>query len=717
MKKLLKILAVVLVLAAAGGGGFYAWLKLRGGSDTVAYNKDGTYVEEEIVKDVLINASNVELRNKSVEGTITIRSDGAHDILLRNVAVDGDIVIEKAKQEYTLILSNVSCRNIKIDSEVPVNVKVADSSAIQKISTNASITVTELLDARSQGAQELEVTSEGNVNVTLHSAGLDSATMSAPSAMIIDGQSMVEVLTINYDSSITNDGEIGLLNANANTTYLREPKQIAVKEGVVVMSNDDIKEAANTTTTTTTRRTSATTTTTTPVTTTTTKTTTKKTTKATTPKPTTKVTTTTQSSLPLIVAEDLTVTVGDKVNLLQGVSCTDKEDGTIRLTNNHIKSNDLNMSQPGVYTVIYEVSDKDGNRATKTRKITVKEDTSRLNAPTNVRYSFDKEGAMRLVWDAVGGAYDYTVYINNKAVIDSTTNTSAYIENYINLSKPNNISVVAFPSPTSTLKESVGSTLTYTYPGGNVVVPDQIHAGVSTSVDFEFEPLHVSTRAVNRVRVTLEKYVNREYVPVSGYRMTSNRLTDSEGQVMISNYARGSMTLNPVFKTAGSYRLTLELVNDDNLDLKIVKLIDVYNFDGTINSNEGELEIDDFTGEYRRYSSWDISLAFTMPYDLDLEDASNDISIAFYYSVNGEGDNLIYEFNRNELGYRRKTIYANTTQRVTISNKTSEIHGTSFDDYLYETMTEEDSVSVYAIIKIVENDQEKEYTTREIRFN
>lgn len=711
MKKIIKILAIVLVLAIVAGGGFYAWLRIKGGNDTVAYNKDGTYAEEEIVKDVLINASNVELRNKSVKGTLTIRSDGTHDILLRNVAVDGDIVIEDAKQEYTLVLSNVSCRNIRIDTDVPVNLKATDSTLVQKIVTNSSIDLSESLNPRSEGIKSLEAGNELPLTISLSGTGLDSAIINAPADIIIDNTSMIEVLTTNGETSISNEGEIGLLNANANTSYLKEPSNISIKEGVSVMSAEDIKNAANTTTTSTTRRTSATTTTTT--TTTTSKTTT---TKKTTAKTTPKATTTTQKGVPVIVAEDMEVLVGTKVNILQGVTCSDKEDGTIRITASHIKSNNLDVSQPGVYSIVYEVSDSDGNTTTKTRKITVKEDTSRLSAPTNLRYSFDSEGAMRLVWDAVGGAYDYTVYVNNKA-IKTMTSTSMYIEDYINVSKANTLSVIAFPSPTSTLKESVPASLDYTYPGGNILIPEHIYAGVSTNFAFEFEPLYVSTKAVNKVRVTLEKYVNREYVPVSGYRITNNHTTDANGQTTISNYARGSMILTPTFKSAGSYRITLELLNSDNLDLKIVELFDVYNSDGTINTSDGDLEIEEFTADYRRYSSWDIKLSFTLPFDLDLSDANNDISIAFYYHVNNGADSLIYNFNRNELGYRRKTIYANALQNLSISNRTDEIHGTSFDDYLYEEMTDEDSVVVYAIITIKENGQIKEYTTREVRFN
>lgn len=724
MKKILKILIPVLVVAVLGVGGFFVYLRMNGGSDTMAYNDNGTYSEEEILHDVLINASNVELRNKSVTGTITIRSDGAHDILLRNVAVDGDIVVEEAQQEYTLVLSNVSARNVRITSEVPVNVKVTDSTVVQRVISNNSITITELLDPRSNGVSSLEVTSENPINVNLTKTGLDSAIIDAPTSMLVDSSSMIETLVTNLDTTITNEGTIGLLNANANTTYLKEPSSVAIKDGVLVMSVDDIKEAASTTTTTTvaTRRTSATTTVEeTPTTTTTTTTTTKATTTKTTAATTTKVTTTTQSSVPQIVAEDLEVIVGSKVNILQGVTCTDKEDGTIRITASHVKSNDLNISQPGVYTVVYEVTDKDGHTVTKSREIVVLEDTSRLSSPTNVRYSYDSEGDMRLVWDPVGGAYDYTVTVNNKAVVSSTTATQAYIEDYINLSKENTISVIAFPSPTSTLKESVPASVSYTYTGGNILFPNTVYAGVSTTMDFEFEPLYVSTKAVNKVLITIERYQNREYVPVSGYRVASNKITDSNGQVTISNYARGCETLTPVFKVAGSYRITMELVNKDNLDLKMEKLIDVYNSDGSINSGNTELEFDSFTGNFNRYKDWDINLSFTLGNDLDISDAKNDISIAFYYRLNDGSDQLIYNFNRNELGYRNKTIYANTTQKISLSERTDEIKETTFDDVLYAIYTEEehedDDVVIYALITITENDQEKKYQSREVRFN
>ena len=139
MKKILKILVPILIVLAVGIGGFFGYSyyrSIKGDSKTVVYNDNGTYADEEVLNDVIINSSSIELRNKTIEGTLTIKSAGSHDILLRNVAVGGDIIIEGAEQEYTVILSNVSCRNVKINCDVPVNIKVMDSTVLSNINTD-----------------------------------------------------------------------------------------------------------------------------------------------------------------------------------------------------------------------------------------------------------------------------------------------------------------------------------------------------------------------------------------------------------------------------------------------------------------------------------------------------------------------------------------------------------------------------------------------------
>ena len=79
-----------------------------------------------------------------------------------------------------------------------------------------------------------------------------------------------------------------------------------------------------------------------------------------------------ENEKPVIEANDKSVTLGKEVNLLDGVKATDKEDGD--LTNKvSIQSNNVNFNEIGEYKVIYEVSDKHGQKTTKEIKVSVKE--------------------------------------------------------------------------------------------------------------------------------------------------------------------------------------------------------------------------------------------------------------------------------------------------------------------------------------------------------
>ena len=75
--------------------------------------------------------------------------------------------------------------------------------------------------------------------------------------------------------------------------------------------------------------------------------------------------------IPTIDVTDRVLTVGDIFNPLEGVTANDHEDGEIILTEANIVSNNVDMSQAGVYQVTYKVTDSKGASATKTITITV----------------------------------------------------------------------------------------------------------------------------------------------------------------------------------------------------------------------------------------------------------------------------------------------------------------------------------------------------------
>ncbi|MBC1458635.1 DUF5011 domain-containing protein [Listeria newyorkensis] len=73
---------------------------------------------------------------------------------------------------------------------------------------------------------------------------------------------------------------------------------------------------------------------------------------------------------PVITANDQTIKVGDTFNPLTGVTATDKEDGNLT-SDIKVVTNTVDTTKAGVYSVEYSVTDSDGNKTTKTIKVTV----------------------------------------------------------------------------------------------------------------------------------------------------------------------------------------------------------------------------------------------------------------------------------------------------------------------------------------------------------
>lgn len=84
--------------------------------------------------------------------------------------------------------------------------------------------------------------------------------------------------------------------------------------------------------------------------------------------------------IPVITAEDKTLTVGDSFDVMAGVTALDKEDGD--LTDKiEVINNTVDTSKAGTYTVTYKVTDSNGASVTKAITITVK-DKDKEEQPT-----------------------------------------------------------------------------------------------------------------------------------------------------------------------------------------------------------------------------------------------------------------------------------------------------------------------------------------------
>ena len=78
------------------------------------------------------------------------------------------------------------------------------------------------------------------------------------------------------------------------------------------------------------------------------------------------------NSIPVINAEDKTLTVGDEFNPLDIITAEDKEDGDITKDIKVVKNN-VDVNTPGTYEVTYEITDSQGAKANKTITIKIKD--------------------------------------------------------------------------------------------------------------------------------------------------------------------------------------------------------------------------------------------------------------------------------------------------------------------------------------------------------
>lgn len=95
------------------------------------------------------------------------------------------------------------------------------------------------------------------------------------------------------------------------------------------------------------------------------------------------------NEVPVIHAEDKTLTVGDEFDPLADVTATDKEDGLIALTKDNVIKNEVDTTKAGIYEVIYKVTDSQGASITKTITVTVNPKMENLNE-VPVIYAEDK---------------------------------------------------------------------------------------------------------------------------------------------------------------------------------------------------------------------------------------------------------------------------------------------------------------------------------------
>ena len=116
---------------------------------------------------------------------------------------------------------------------------------------------------------------------------------------------------------------------------------------------------------------------------------------------------------PEISAKDVVLKVDDVFNAMSGVSASDKEDGDIT-SKIKVAENTVNTSKAGIYKVVYEVIDSDGNTVRKEIKVTV-----RLNKVSNVKSVSNSYNSNKITWSKLKDVDGYEIY-------RSTSKTGTY---------------------------------------------------------------------------------------------------------------------------------------------------------------------------------------------------------------------------------------------------------------------------------------------------
>lgn len=719
MKKWL-IRIVIGLLAVGAGAAAYIYYQSIERPEVIKI--DGIYDEQGTYGSLVIEASNVSLENKEVSGSLTIASDGGHDIFLRNVDVEGDIIIRNAMEEYTLYLDDVSARKIKIDSEHPIHIELLSASAIKDVETNQDITITSDPVDGQASLKNVTVNDKANAQIMLKGTGLNTMILNTTANVITDASSMIDNLIVNKAATVVNEGDIGLLSANANVSYYKKPANIAASDKAVVKDINEVTTKVTTTrattqaTTTTNRRGSTTA----PTTTANSQSSTSKkvTTKATLNSTNTTTTIKPANTPPVIAGEDIVIMAGAKFNPLQGMSVTDAEDGRGKLTESHIVANDVIATQAGYYTITYRYTDKGGLTTTFTRQVTVNQDPKKMVAPKNLRYNYDNEGALQFAWDLVPGAYDYNVYVNGALIESGVRRNYTYVEDYVNVNQPNELAVVAYASPAVNLEPSVAASIKYNADKGYVNMPSLIYADSTkaTSIFFRFNDLYVNTRPINKVKIKVERYINRQYVPVSDLKLAYNKRTDENGETTLYDHPRSGTSLEAYFTQQGSYRMTFTLLDTKGINQTLEHKFDVLNIHGDMEQVYSEPVVSDFYVTYyggSNYSrtDWSAYLVFYLPMDINTRYPEDDIKVTFYYHTAQVAEAKIVEFTAADMRLSRKEINANEIIRVILTKGDSE----AFDTFMNDNFDK--PVNISAKITVTDNGKAFTTATRKIRLS
>ncbi|MFC0490752.1 immunoglobulin-like domain-containing protein, partial [Listeria grayi] len=221
------------------------------------------------------------------------------------------------------------------------------------------------------------------------------------------------------------------------------------------------------------------------------------------------------NSQPTIYANDVVLKVGDTFDPLSGVSAMDEEDGDLT-SKILVTANTVNTAKAGTYAVIYEVTDSDGNTATKIISVIVKAKSQPIINANDVILK-------------VGDSFNPLSGVTAMDAEDGDlTSKIVVIANTVNTAKPGNYSVVY--SVTNSDGNTATKAITVTVKNNSQPI---INANDKTiKVGDTFNPLSGVTATDEEdgdLTSKIKVIVNTVNTAVAGTYTVTYSVTDSDG--------------------------------------------------------------------------------------------------------------------------------------------------------------------------------------------
>lgn len=202
-------------------------------TDKITITQAGEYAGIDPMKQVVIRASEVTVRDMTITGDLFIMDGVSGDVTLENVTIGGNLYVY-GSDLLTLDSVKVPSARFQRDNH-PVNVMVKGDSQIDNTLMMCSGTLRERGLGRSEGLVNMQVENGGLLiknNVSLLSVHLDQLTVNYNSRISLSSGSEVKQADANAKLALAGLGKVKDLVVRSDyVQYTVEPDNITVKRG------------------------------------------------------------------------------------------------------------------------------------------------------------------------------------------------------------------------------------------------------------------------------------------------------------------------------------------------------------------------------------------------------------------------------------------------------------------------------------------------------